>query len=139
MTKSLSRELNRLPELWTPPELLAAEEIEEVVEDGDVLQRKAGAIRFLACDQTLWSNGACAEPAESETTKSDAKCRNKPNDRRYEDQKAFGRVSILESKWHPRLQWIPLQEIQEPAVSEEHNGNAAEVLDEGTRLGCRPL
>ena len=90
------RALSWLTGGWTL--LLAAEEIEEVVEDCYVLQRKAGWIRFLARDATLWPNGASAESAESETANSDTKCRNKPNDCRYEDQKAFGRVSVHESR-----------------------------------------
>jgi hypothetical protein len=76
-------------------QLLAGEEIEEVVEDGYILQGKAGSIVFFAILKPI---GSSAERAESETTESDTKCRNQPNDRRQEDQKALGVVSALESQ-----------------------------------------
>src|SRR6202049_3949220 len=116
--------------------LLAREEIEE----SQVRQRKASPSLFLSGGAMHCPIGTGRESGESRTPKQDSQCRNEPNERRHEDQEALGLISVLKTRrQHPFPEWVPFQQIQDPAVCEEDYGNAAYFLDEERRLSCRPL
>src|ERR1700685_3608630 len=84
--------------------LLAHEKIEE----SQVRQRKASPTIFL-------SRHVIFKPTESRDTgtqKRDSQCGNDPNERRYQDQKAFRLVPALKAhRQHPLPEWIPFQEV----------------------------
>jgi hypothetical protein len=97
---------------------------EEIVEDSNVLDERPKL--FLSRGAILKFTGTSIKSGESGAQKEDSQCRNDPNERRYQDQKTFRLVSVLEVHGrHPPPEWIPFQEVQEAGVEEKRHREAA--------------
>ena len=67
--------------------------MEGKVPENPVRQREALPSRFASRAGTLKRNGMCV--GDSETSEQDSQRNNDPEERRDQDQKAFGLVSVL--------------------------------------------
>jgi hypothetical protein len=111
---------------------------EEIVEDSHVLDERPKL--FLSRGAILKFTETSTKSGESGAQKEDSQCRNDPNERRYQDQKTFRPVSVLEVHGrHPPPEWIPLQEVQEARVEEKRHREAAGFLNPGWFRRYRPL